>query len=189
VGIEKGDAERKLQEFLMGYRSTPTTTTGQTPSELFLGRTIRTRLDVLKPDMRARDGGNHRLQERMTAYERRMTLQGRKGRQRVREFQSGEKVLVRNFPHKHKWISGRIVNKLADRTYTVDVGNKVIKRHIDHIIRSNAELPCTRNLDELYMDYDPIEQPINNEQENHQHARKQYPQRNRRPVRLYGIDN
>ena len=47
--IEHGDGLRKLDNFLFAYRSTPSTITGKTPSELFLGRRIRSRLDVLKP--------------------------------------------------------------------------------------------------------------------------------------------
>ena len=36
VRIDKGDAEIKLRNFLLSYRTTPTTTTGQKQSELFL---------------------------------------------------------------------------------------------------------------------------------------------------------
>ena len=36
VGINRGDSELKLRNFLLGYRSTPTTTTGQTPRNCFL---------------------------------------------------------------------------------------------------------------------------------------------------------
>ena len=40
-----------ITEFLMAYRNTPQQTTGQTPSELIMGRTVRTRLDLLKPSL------------------------------------------------------------------------------------------------------------------------------------------
>ena len=35
----------------MSYRTTPNTTTGVTPSELFLGRKMKTRLDILQPNL------------------------------------------------------------------------------------------------------------------------------------------
>ena len=75
AGIQYGDAEQKLQEFLMGYRSTPTTTTKVAPSKLFLGRQIRTRLDCIKP----KQTHKHELQEQMSAYERKMAHAGRLG--------------------------------------------------------------------------------------------------------------
>ena len=40
----------RLSNFLISYRSTRHSTTGQSPSVLFLRRRIRTRLDLLKPD-------------------------------------------------------------------------------------------------------------------------------------------
>ena len=41
----------KLATFLLPYRNTPHLTTGEVPSQLFLGRGLRTRLDLLKPDL------------------------------------------------------------------------------------------------------------------------------------------
>ena len=44
---EADSIQTKLSRFLMSYCTTPNTTTGVTPSELFLGRRIKTRLDIL----------------------------------------------------------------------------------------------------------------------------------------------
>ena len=41
----------KLARFLLPDRNTPYSTTGEPPSQLFLGRRLRTRLDLLKPDL------------------------------------------------------------------------------------------------------------------------------------------
>ena len=41
----------KLVRFLLAYRNTPHSTTGEPPSQLFLGRRLRTRLDLLKADL------------------------------------------------------------------------------------------------------------------------------------------
>ena len=41
----------RMNNFLFTYRSTPHATTGQSPCSLFLGRSIRTRLDLLKPTL------------------------------------------------------------------------------------------------------------------------------------------
>ena len=48
--IETGDAEEKLKQFLVNDQPTLVTTTGLTPSELFLGRRICTSIELIKPN-------------------------------------------------------------------------------------------------------------------------------------------
>ena len=55
VGLQSGDTlEHALASFLLRYRVTPHATTGTSPSSLFLGRPLRTRLDLLKPKVACR---------------------------------------------------------------------------------------------------------------------------------------
>ena len=49
---EKKSISWKLENFLLAYRSTPHALTGETPAVLLIGRNIRTRLDILKPNLR-----------------------------------------------------------------------------------------------------------------------------------------
>ena len=42
----------RLSQFLLCYCSTPHTTTNVFPGELFLQRKLRTRFDLLKPDLK-----------------------------------------------------------------------------------------------------------------------------------------
>ena len=51
--IKTGDGEQKLRVSLLAYRTTPSSVTRKTPSELFLDQQIRIRLDVLKPMLSA----------------------------------------------------------------------------------------------------------------------------------------
>lgn len=44
--------EEKLARFLLSYRNTQHSTTNVSPAELMLGRMVRTRLDLLRPDLR-----------------------------------------------------------------------------------------------------------------------------------------
>ena len=44
----------RLASFLLAYRTTPHATTNEVPSVLFLNRTLKTRLTLLKPDIQAR---------------------------------------------------------------------------------------------------------------------------------------
>ena len=48
---EATSVSQKLSDFLLSYRSIPHSTTNETPGKLFLGRNIRTRLDLLLPDI------------------------------------------------------------------------------------------------------------------------------------------
>lgn len=41
---------KNITIFLFSYRNSPNISTGQTPSQLFLGRQVRTRLSLLRPD-------------------------------------------------------------------------------------------------------------------------------------------
>ena len=47
--VEEGLSHR-LANFLLTYGTTPHSTTGKSPSQLFLQRDIRTHFDLLKPD-------------------------------------------------------------------------------------------------------------------------------------------
>ena len=44
-----GNLQETLDDILMVHRSSPSTATGKTPSQLFLGREMQVKLDVLKP--------------------------------------------------------------------------------------------------------------------------------------------
>jgi hypothetical protein len=57
------DLNLRLQRFLFSYRNTPHKSTGRSPAEMFMGRRLRSRLDLLKPDVKANlDSANYRQQ-------------------------------------------------------------------------------------------------------------------------------
>ncbi|UYV62809.1 K02A2.6-like [Cordylochernes scorpioides] len=94
-----------LSKVLLAYRSTPHVTTGKTPSELFIGRALRTRVSLIHPSLtsRVRD-----QQARQMKYDRRTQLE---------EFQIDDLVWCKNFRGGDKWIPGKIVGKKGTRVY------------------------------------------------------------------------
>jgi len=44
-----GSIKSRLARILIAYQTTPHSTTGNTPTKLFLGRNLHTRFDLLKP--------------------------------------------------------------------------------------------------------------------------------------------
>uniref|UniRef100_A0A1B6L3A3 Integrase catalytic domain-containing protein n=1 Tax=Graphocephala atropunctata TaxID=36148 RepID=A0A1B6L3A3_9HEMI len=50
MAITRGLLQTNLNEFLQQYRKAPHSSTGQPPAQLFLGRSLRTCLDLLKPE-------------------------------------------------------------------------------------------------------------------------------------------
>ena len=51
---EAGSITQKLSRFLIAYRNAPHATTGQSPASLLMGRNLRSRLDIIRPDIRHR---------------------------------------------------------------------------------------------------------------------------------------
>ena len=76
----------RLARVLFSYRTTAQSTTGRTPAELLFGRNLRTRFDLLKPDVTVRVE-NQQMKQKARHDER----------AEERCFQAGEHVFVKNF--------------------------------------------------------------------------------------------
>lgn len=109
----------KIAAFLLSYRTTPHSTTHTTPSELLMGRRLRTILDALRPNLA------ENIQRNASK-----NLSGRENR----EIEVGEPVLARDYrQRKETWIAGVILKSLGPVTYQVQVGDLIWKRHIDQL--------------------------------------------------------
>lgn len=111
-----------LAKFLFSYRITPSVVTGYTPAELLNGRKLRSKLDLLYPDVSERVGGSQE-----------MSVQRNMGK--ARSFQVGEKVYVESFSTlSNRWIEGEITESSGPVSYKIKLNSgKIIRRHIDHI--------------------------------------------------------
>lgn len=114
---------QSLNAFLCRYRNTPHATTGETPAKLLFGRNIRTRLDLMKPDIKSS------VQEK----QQRMTWSKHTG-ETVREFETGQSVMVRDYRGKIPWISAVVQSKIGPLTYKVKTTEGADwRRHVDQI--------------------------------------------------------
>ena len=114
---------QRLMNFLLTYRSTPHATTNVAPCTLFLNRHVRTRFDLLRPDV---DG---RVASKQAEQKRQHDLHAKK-----RDLFIGQRVMVRNLRPGPRWIPGTVVERNGPLSYLVQVnGNQMWKRHIDHL--------------------------------------------------------
>ena len=115
--------EIALNNFLFDYRIAVHNTTNIAPAELMFGRSLRTKLDLLKPT--PKDNSNKVL----------IPIQKRK-------FNINDNVMIRNYsnPNEDRWEPAIISNVLGPRTYICLTKNsKTIKRHIDQIRTRNID--------------------------------------------------
>ena len=118
------DVDKSICRFLITYRTTPHTATGMSPSYMLMGRRIRTRLDLLRPDFLG--------EQREKADNLRQT----KGQ--VRTFQTGEEVLVRMYGTS-KWAYGKVADREGELHYVVCTGGREVRRHVDQLRATEAE--------------------------------------------------
>lgn len=87
----------KLHRFLFEYRNaTRQLTTNRTPAMLFLGRPLRSRLDLLKPN------------SRRTVHDKQSP-----GGWKTRELEIGKSVLGRGYRGDHKWTPAKVKERIG----------------------------------------------------------------------------
>ena len=115
---EPGTQTEKLARFLLSYQTTPHTATGCPPAEILMGRRLRMRLELLRPDLSAR----------MEQKSRRMNPMVRRG------FEVGEPVMAKDYRNRGSvWTKGVTQDRFGPVTYRVQVGKLLWKRHIDQL--------------------------------------------------------
>ena len=118
----------RLAEFLFTYRFTKHATTNVSPSELFLKRKLRTRVDLLKPDIK--NFVSSKQAEQKSHHD---------GSAKLRILFPGQSVMVMNYRSSDKWIPGTVLKKLGPVTYCIEIDNgKIVKRHIDQLRHSST---------------------------------------------------
>ena len=120
------EPHQKLMNFLLCYRTTPHSTTNELPCELFLQRKLRTRLDLLRPDLTITISQKQANQK-----------DGHDSHSRRREFFVGQRVMARNLRDGPRWVLGTVVERRGPLSYLVQVATGVLwRRHIDHLLET-----------------------------------------------------
>ena len=95
-----GSVDTKLARFLLSYQITPESTTGESPAQLRWGRSLRSHLDLLQPDVATRV---HLVQSRQKKqHDQHSRTCGAK---------LGDAVSVRNYSRGSKWVPGTIIQE------------------------------------------------------------------------------
>ena len=130
--------QHRLASFLMNYRNARHSTTETAPACLMMGRELRCRLHLLKPDLRGTvsKAMTRQVMTRPAAVER--------------NFEEGETVMVRDYRPGHiQWQPATVTKKMGVKSYQVDLGNGgVWKRHADQI-RPDDERRVTEESTEM----------------------------------------
>ena len=132
--------------------------TGMSPAKLLFGREIKTRLGCLKPQLS-------------------VIRKPESGDEPKRSVNVGDRVEMRNYTNKRKWIPGIVRRKIGSSMYEIEGDNKRVIRHIDQILkRSSRE---KQNIDDWQ---DTIDSEVAQDTRS-----RRYPERVRRPVDRYGL--
>lgn len=114
-----------MEEFLHQYRITPHTTTGVSPAKLFLGREIRSRLNLLKPE----DVPKARTASTTASPDK---------------FPVGDKVHVRMYNKQYSWARGVVETVYGSRSREVRLENGLVtRRHFNQMRKRQDSLPVT----------------------------------------------
>lgn len=184
--LEKKPWKSTVSDFLQVYRSTPHSTTGVSPSELLVGRKMRTRLNVLPPVSSSKDTAA--VSQRVAAQQSKMKTytDARRGA-RSPPFKEGDSVRVRkptHVPKAHPRFTEpmRIQRKVGPATYRLQDGKKW---HASRLAMSNVPArPIQADFD-LPTEEPPTVQPTVQPDVPHHHPAPaiEVPARVRRPPR------
>ena len=121
--------------FLARYRATPHSVTNQAPSEMLIGRRIRTRLDLLHP---CQPQIPKSASQQKVYYDLHT---------KPKQFLVGESVWIKNFRANKRWLPGTIKGRRGKVMYTVTAEGSTTMwhRHANQLRVRSVILPSSNN--------------------------------------------
>ena len=127
--------QRRIQNFLLSYRSTPHATTGSSPAKLFLQRELRTRLSLVTPDIGSRVASQ---QGKMKCNHDRFA--------KFREIDVGDCVLARDHLSGQKRQAGTVVQQTSLASFQVQLNDgRNWGRHVDGVLQNTPSSAVTHS--------------------------------------------
>ena len=122
TNVSKDSIQTLISRFLFTYRITPHSVTGISPAEALMKRKLNNVFNMLKPcpDRKARM----------------MAAKDQKGNKKMRFFNIGEVVWIRNYANGPKWIKGVVERLKGPASYEILVKGNMVHRHVDQVRRS-----------------------------------------------------
>ena len=130
-----------VNNFLLTYRVTAHATTDVAPSQLLMGRKLRTRLDLIHPRVKESvndDQNRAAVQERVDQSQRKQKAYHDRTA-KMREFEIGDHVWARNYSRRGpKFVRAKIHHKISPLSYRVFVRDGLIWRQHSQQLKSRV---------------------------------------------------
>ena len=121
-------SQKQLPAFLLSYRTASHATTGQSPCLLFLNRQVRTRLDLIHPNLREHVSGKQLKQKHYHDQHA-----------HSRELYLGQRVMAQGPPPQLQWLPGTIIQQTGPVSYVIKITDgRLWKRHAGLIQPSDS---------------------------------------------------
>ena len=136
------DLEKNTANFLLTYRNTPHSATGQPPAVLAFNRTLRFNLHQIKP-------ADRQKREELQAKKEQQVINSQ---QNERSFEAGQSVYVQLGTEK-TWLPARVVKRYDPQSnvYDINCNGRIVKKHADRMkaapepqITSEQSLPSSQ---------------------------------------------
>ena len=127
--------QRRIQNFLISYRSTPHATTGSSPAKLFLQRELRTRLSLVTPDIGSCVASQ---KDKMKSNHDKFA--------KYREIAVGDSVLARDHLSGQKWQAVTVVQQTSPTSFQVQLNDgRNLRRHADDVLQDTPSSTVTQS--------------------------------------------
>ena len=129
--VTAGNMAVKLAKWLLSYRTTPNATTGVTPASMMFGRELKTRLQLLKPDL---ESSVDKQKDRQRKYYDKSA--------KSRQFHASDRVFARGYVAGPAWSPGVITTLLGSTMAEVRLDDgRLWRRHFDQLRPGGGTAP------------------------------------------------
>jgi len=169
--MSEGLVQDKISRFLFSYCITPQTSTGISPAELLMDRTLRSHVHLLNLSVSQKI--EHKQEQQKLNHDQKAV---------ERTFAEGEKVYARNYSSiGNKWLSGQVISVTQCSVEVKLSSGLVIHRYFDQICKRAVDNPVSATDPDIYADF-PAN--ISDNELSQASSMEQAPQNRRYPLKI-----